>query len=277
MARIRTIKPEFADDEKLAKVSRDARLTFVLLITQADDYGLIPGSPRQLLGSLFPLDESVSTDMLRAWISELVSIGAVRWRSTVDGAPVVELTQWANHQKVDHPAKPVLRDKLAPAEAAASVQSREDVPRDSRDPRPPTLDQRPTTEDHRPAAAAHARVEIARTANDAIDAAFGTTNKRRSLLPGTAAAVLEVLEQDAVPLDFALQAIRDAVPALKEPPRSLAYFAPIVRERWEQRQVAPSPAGRRTGRPAPRSAVTRQERNLAAVRDWLEEGEPSGV
>ncbi len=41
MARIRTIKPEFAGDEKMAKASRDARLTFLLVVSQADDAGLL--------------------------------------------------------------------------------------------------------------------------------------------------------------------------------------------------------------------------------------------
>ena len=103
-------------------------------------------------------------------------------------------------------------------------------------------------------------MEIARVANDAIDAAFGTASSRRPLLAGTAAAVIEAIEQDAIPLDFACDAIRDAVPGLKEPPRSLAYFAPIVRERWETRTSTQPP--RRAGKPL---TVSRSARNRAAL------------
>lgn len=234
MARIRTIKPEFASDEKLAKVSRDARLTFVLLVTQADDDGLVPGQIRQLLGCLYPHDQDVTPPLLRGWLGELERIGAARWRSTLDDAPVVEICNWSKHQRIDHKAKPLLLKQLRPLPEEA----REDVAKDSREPRAPTLDLGPTTEDQGPAARAGARREIARVANDAIDAAFGTTDlTRRPLLPSSAAAVIETLEQGAIPLDFALAVVRDAVPALKTPPRSLAYFAPIIAERWDEQQL----------------------------------------
>jgi hypothetical protein len=59
MPRIRTIKPELPADVKLASVSRDARLTFIYAITQSDDLGFIAGSPRQLMGALYPLDDDV--------------------------------------------------------------------------------------------------------------------------------------------------------------------------------------------------------------------------
>jgi hypothetical protein len=60
MARIRSLKPELADDAKLAGVSISARYSFVLLISKADDDGLIPGAHRQLLGLLYPHNEDVT-------------------------------------------------------------------------------------------------------------------------------------------------------------------------------------------------------------------------
>lgn len=236
MPRIRTIKPEFATDEKLAKVSREARLTFVLLVTQADDDGLLNGRMRQLLGALYPHDEDVGAAQLDHWLKELEHIGAVRWRETVDAAPVIELVNWSKHQRIDHKGRSMLLPELRPLHSD-SREFREILASDSRESRAPTLDLGPRTENQGPAAAARARgeirVELARTANDALDAAFGTADpRRRPLLPASAAAVLEVLDADAIPLEFACTAIRDAVPALKEPPRSLAYFAPIIRERW---------------------------------------------
>ena len=115
MARIRSIKPEFPADEKLATVSRDARLTFVLLMTQADDEGLILASPRQLLGLLYPFDDTVTPQMLRGWIDELVAAAErVRWRKTTGGAPVLELPNWKKHQKIDKPTPSKIRPLLAP-------------------------------------------------------------------------------------------------------------------------------------------------------------------
>jgi hypothetical protein len=126
--RIRTLKPEITTDEKLARVSRDARLTFVFAITQADDDGLLPGNPRQLLAALFPMDETVTDRILAYWVKELVEIGVCRWRETLQGAPVLEIVQWERHQRVDHKGKSLLRPHLR--ELGESV---EQVSRDSRE------------------------------------------------------------------------------------------------------------------------------------------------
>jgi hypothetical protein len=143
VARIRTIKPEFASDRKLSGLSRGARLTFVLLITQADDDGLVLGSPRQLLGQLYPHDESVDLATLSRELRELADLGLVRARETVDDAPVVELTNWSKHQKIDHKGKSLIANQLRPFS---------DEPRDilasvSRESRAPTLDLGPRTVD----------------------------------------------------------------------------------------------------------------------------------
>jgi hypothetical protein len=100
MARIRSIKPEMPADEKLALCARDARLTFVYLITQADDEGLLLAKPRQLMGALFPHDEDVTDDALQSWVDALVAVGVVRKRRTRDGSPVLQLVNW-RHQKID--------------------------------------------------------------------------------------------------------------------------------------------------------------------------------
>jgi len=114
MARIRSIKPEFPGDEKLAMVTRDARLTFILAMTQADDEGLLSAAPRQLLGSLYPLDESVTPPLLEAWIGELIAIARVRWRFTTDGARVLEFVNWKKHQKIDKPSPSKIKPLLTP-------------------------------------------------------------------------------------------------------------------------------------------------------------------
>lgn len=266
MPRIRTIKPEFATDEKLASVSRDARLTFVLLVTQVDDDGLVNGRWRQLLGVLYPHDEDVGVTELQAWITQLERIGAVRWRSTFGGAPVLELVNWSKHQKIDHKGRSLLLKELVPLDEPSRV-PREALASESRDPRPRTLDLGPSTVDPVPAAASRgrAKTQLAKAANDALDAAFGTTDHRPAILPSTGAALLEMLDAEQIPVEFAITAIQGAVPELKAPPRSMAYFVPIVRERWEQRLVA-----RPTGLPAigPRPG-SKQARNMAALAEGL--------
>ena len=55
MGRIRTIKPEFCQSEKVGRLSREARLLFVLLWPFVDDHGRCRGSSRLLAASLFPI------------------------------------------------------------------------------------------------------------------------------------------------------------------------------------------------------------------------------
>jgi hypothetical protein len=128
MARIRSIKPEMADDAKLASVSREARYTFVLLISKADDDGLVSGAHRQLLGLLYPHDDDVTVPMVLGWLEELVSIGAVLWRATRDGVPVVELANWAKHQRIDNKGRNTLRGMLQELSSPNLAESRGDSP-----------------------------------------------------------------------------------------------------------------------------------------------------
>ena len=113
MARIRTIKPTMPQDRKLAGLSRDARLTFIYLISQADDQGLLAAEPRQLIGALFPHDRDVTERKLARWIKELFDASLVAWHSTHDGMRVLRLVGWSKHQQVKNPGKPFLMRLLA--------------------------------------------------------------------------------------------------------------------------------------------------------------------
>lgn len=127
MARIRTIKPELPTDRTLAACSMEARYTFLLLISQADDYGLLLAEPRQLLGMLFPHDEHVTPKHLDKWLGELCTSGRIRWRVTKDGARVLEIVNWAKHQVVKNPGKPLLKHKLEPVGSTSYGKPTEDV------------------------------------------------------------------------------------------------------------------------------------------------------
>lgn len=104
MARIRTVKPEMWSHPKIANVSRDARLTFVGLLNQADDAGRCELIPRLLLGAIFPYDQDVGEDDVLAWVSELAREGLVtpyehRQRR------YLHFPGWSEHQRVDNPSK----------------------------------------------------------------------------------------------------------------------------------------------------------------------------
>ncbi len=103
MARIRTIKPEFPHSESLGRVSRDARLTFVLLWTIADDAGRLRGNSRMLASLLFPYDDD-ATKKIDGWLAELEREGSIR-RYMVDGQSYLDIPKWLDHQKIDRPSK----------------------------------------------------------------------------------------------------------------------------------------------------------------------------
>lgn len=101
MPRIRTIKPEFPEDETLGRVSRDARLLFVLIWTRADDLGRFRASPAYLRGQLFPFDAELSTQDVAAWLAELEASGCVR-SYIVREEHYAVVTNWGKHQRVDN-------------------------------------------------------------------------------------------------------------------------------------------------------------------------------
>jgi len=57
MARIRSIKPEFWSDEKLAECTLGARLLFMGMWNFADDEGRMENSPKRLKMQIFPGDD----------------------------------------------------------------------------------------------------------------------------------------------------------------------------------------------------------------------------
>lgn len=72
MARIRTIKPEFWEDEKLAKLPMPCRLFYIGTWNFADDQGVFRGSPSILKSRIFPYDETLRASEVSKWIDALV-------------------------------------------------------------------------------------------------------------------------------------------------------------------------------------------------------------
>lgn len=106
MSRIRTIKPEFWEDEKVGRMSRDARLLFLGLISTADDQGRFRAHPSRVASAVFPYDEIPRVEV-SAWLRELEALRVIAVY-VVDGETYGAIRSWARHQKVDHPAQPRL-------------------------------------------------------------------------------------------------------------------------------------------------------------------------
>jgi hypothetical protein len=135
MPRIRTIKPELPHDETLARVSREARYTFLLLLTVSDDKGFFRGHLRYLVGAIYPHDADVTEATLASWLDELVAAGRIRIVVLHDGTPVGCIANFLKHQRIDHPSKSYFHGQLAKDQSAAPPTFTSTLARPSRDPR----------------------------------------------------------------------------------------------------------------------------------------------
>jgi hypothetical protein len=117
MGRIRTIKPEFPHSESMGRVSRDARLTFILLWTLSDDSGRLRGSSRMLASLLFPYDDDAK-DHIDAWLSELERESCIA-RYMIAGTSYLQVCNWSKHQKIDKPSG----SKIPPPEEGSRILS----------------------------------------------------------------------------------------------------------------------------------------------------------
>ena len=117
MARIRTIKPEFPHSESMGRVSRDARLCFIMLWTLADDAGRLRGNSRMLASLLYPYDDDAK-DLMDGWLSELSTEGCIA-RYEVQGTSYVHIVAWLDHQKIDRPSESKLPEFPIPSRKLA--------------------------------------------------------------------------------------------------------------------------------------------------------------
>jgi len=103
MARIRTIKPEFHDDEKMATIPRDARLLYIAMWNFSDDYGVIKGHPTWIKNKVFPYD-----DIKQATFNEWL-MGLERLRCIIpfdhNGEKFYFIRTFNEHQRVDKPSQ----------------------------------------------------------------------------------------------------------------------------------------------------------------------------
>lgn len=139
--RIRTLKPEWLDDEKLAAASREARLLSVALILISDDWGNGRAHTLLLAARVYPYgDPRESLASIEQGLAELGAIGFVQLYK-VAGQQYFHVRNWSKHQKVDHPGKPRVPKPDDPSAEPLSRESRESLaPDHDLRPVPPTTD-----------------------------------------------------------------------------------------------------------------------------------------
>lgn len=145
MPRIRSIKPEFWGDEKMATLDPTTRLVFLGLISLADDAGRLVDNVKTIDGFMFPDTDDSSRDSLEV----LARLGRISRYRSQSGQKLIQIANWTRHQKVDNPNKYTLPAPSGQAiaeteDTKSSRNPRESVDRPSRDPHVTTNDQRST-------------------------------------------------------------------------------------------------------------------------------------
>lgn len=103
MARSRMVKPEFWDDERLASISFQARLTYIGIWNFCDDYGVTKANPLWLKSRIFPYDDKISMKEFEKWLSELRKLKRVI-EFRVNEEPFFYLPKFLKHQVINRPS-----------------------------------------------------------------------------------------------------------------------------------------------------------------------------
>ena len=119
MARIRTIKPELWQDEKLAPLPPIDRLVFIGLICQADDAGRLVDNVRLIDGLLFP----ETADSCGPSLQVLTELRRIRRYTSDSGQRLIQIEGWERHQKVKNPSAYVLPGPAVPESGGESTES----------------------------------------------------------------------------------------------------------------------------------------------------------
>jgi hypothetical protein len=100
--RIRTVKPEWLEDQRISMASPEARVLSVALLLMADDHGNGRAAPEGLVAmKAFP----GHADRYRPALEELVRLHYVELY-TADEQDYFSIRNWKKHQKVTNPSLP---------------------------------------------------------------------------------------------------------------------------------------------------------------------------
>lgn len=104
MARIRTIKPEFWEDELLGLLPRDARLLFAATLNLADDEGILRWTPAYIKASAFMYDEDLSMADVTGLMKHLSEAGIVfPFIGGIARQKLAFIVNFRKHQKINRP------------------------------------------------------------------------------------------------------------------------------------------------------------------------------
>lgn len=104
MPRIRTIKPEFWNDQKLGMESEAVMLVCIALWNLSDDYGTVNGNQMWLKNQIFPYKDKLRIDVFSTWLARLVELEVII-PFTFKGGSFYYIRTFRKHQRVDRPSQ----------------------------------------------------------------------------------------------------------------------------------------------------------------------------
>lgn len=234
MPRIRTIKPEFWADEKLAPLSPVHRLVFLGLISMADDAGRLLDNVKSIDGFVFPDTDDSSRESLNV----LAQLARIERYTSESGQRIIQVVGWSKHQRVDKPSRHCL-----PAYSRESRECVADSPRSDLGPR--TNDLGSSTNDRQAVVGVvigqpmELALQITIAANHAVTRKWG--EQTHPYIHGQSYELAQSLIEAGVPLDVAKASVVEQVErsGRTAPPRSINWFRPgIITYHHEQQQKA---------------------------------------
>ena len=116
MARIRSIKPEYWEDELVGRLTLAARLLFIACWNFADDEGRLRWTPELLKAHVFPFDSDLDRNAVQNLMIELERVGMVfPYEGGRADQHLALIVNFAKHQRLDRP----MPSKLPPPGGAA--------------------------------------------------------------------------------------------------------------------------------------------------------------
>jgi hypothetical protein len=105
MARIRTIKPEFWEDDVIGCLSREERLLFIATWTVADDEGLLRWSAPYLKSSAFMYDNDIDLPEVERMMAKLEQFSLIfSYRAGKAQQSFGYIVNFQKHQKINRPS-----------------------------------------------------------------------------------------------------------------------------------------------------------------------------
>lgn len=98
------IKPEFFTSKNLCSCSIESNHLFSALWCFGDDSGAIDYSERLIMGEIYRNRPAVKWKKVKFWIEELINVGVV-FSCEYKSNPYLIITNWDEHQIIDHPSK----------------------------------------------------------------------------------------------------------------------------------------------------------------------------